>query len=275
MRICPTCKKELKSINPRHVKNCFGDDPNWKFTYISYNFPIVTNKSLIEKLYIEDKYSLPMLCKEVNGLDLKSMCYILNYYGIKIRTIKETRKLKEYKERIESTNITRFGAINALSKGTIPWNKRNKTVLDRYGVENVWQCIDDFISSYGHKSKISKLNIRIDEILKLTELNYTPEFRINYKFENKSKWKFYDFKIGNFLLEVNGDYWHANPNKYKETDVFKFPKTELTAKDIWDIDKYKKEIAESNGYKVIYIWESEMNKMNNDEILQYIKNQIN
>ena len=63
----------------------------------------------------------------------------------------------------------------------------------------------------------------------------------------------YDFKIGNYLLEVNGDYWHANPNKYKENDTFKFPKNELKAKDIWEMDTYKKEIAESNGYKVIYI----------------------
>ena len=40
------------------------------------------------------------------------------------------------------------------------------------------------------------------------------------------------------------------------------------------MDRYKKQIAESNGYKVIYIWESEINKMNDGEILQYIENQI-
>ena len=42
-----------------------------------------------------------------------------------------------------------------------------------------------------------------------------------------------------------------------------------------DFEKYKKQIAETNGYKVIYIWESEINKMNDGEILQYIENQIN
>lgn len=40
------------------------------------------------------------------------------------------------------------------------------------------------------------------------------------------------------------------------------------------MDKYKKEIAESQGYKVIYIWESFIKKSNDGEILQYIVDQI-
>lgn len=275
MKNCPICKKEIKQLNPKHIKNCFGDDPNYKIKYINHNFPITSNIDFIKNLYEVDNYSIPMLCKEVGGLDLKSMVYVLNYYGIRIRTIKETRGLKEYKERIESTNIEKYGQKNPLSKGTEPWKKKNKTVLDKYGVENVWQCIDDFISSYGSRSKFSKLNNKVEEVLKYSKLIYESEFRIKYEFENKLKWKFYDFKIGNYLLEVNGDYWHANPNKYKENDTFKFPKNELKAKDIWEMDTYKKEIAESNGYKVIYIWETELNKMNDEEILQFIKNQIN
>lgn len=274
MKNCPVCKRDIKQLNPRHIKNCFGDDPDYKIKFICYNFPLISDKDLIERLYVQEKYSIPMISDYVGGLDYKSICYVFEYYGIQTRSIKETRNLEEYKERIESTNIKKYGAKNPLSKGTIPWKKRNKTVLDKYGIENVWQCIDDFVSSYGKGSKISGLNFRIRHILENSNLIYEDEFRINYKVNKKSKWKFYDFKIGNFLLEVNGDYWHANPKKYRKEHIFKFPKRELKAFEVWELDKYKKQIAESNGYKVIYIWESEINKMNDGEILQYIKNQI-
>jgi G:T-mismatch repair DNA endonuclease (very short patch repair protein) len=69
----------------------------------------------------------------------------------------------------------------------------------------------------------------------------------------------YDFIIGDdILLEVHGDYWHANPNIYgngkkkiNETQKFKIKQ-----------DKKKKEFAIKYGYRIYYIWESEIN--NND-----------
>jgi len=274
MKTCPICKKEIKQLNPKHIKNCFNGDVDYKIKFINHNFPLTSDINYLTDSYVNRGDSLPILCKLVGGLDLKSMAYVLRYNNIEVRTIKETRTRSEYKNRIESTNIERFGAKNPLSKGTQPWKNRNKTVLDRYGVENVWQCIDDFIKEYGKRSKYSKLNERISEILNLSGIQFEQEFRIKYELDDKLKWKFFDFRIGKILIEVNGDYWHANPTKYEKNDIFHFPKIELTARDIWEIDKYKKQIAESNGYKVIYLWESDINKMNNGEILHYIKNQI-
>ena len=34
----------------------------------------------------------------------------------------------------------------------------------------------------------------------------------------------------------------------------------MTAKQIWESDKYKKSVAEQYGYKVLYIWELEYNE---------------
>ena len=56
------------------------------------------------------------------NLDNKSVCFLLRYYNIQIRTIKETRHLSEYKNRIEKTNLERYGAVNPLSKGTCQFN---------------------------------------------------------------------------------------------------------------------------------------------------------
>ena len=83
----------------------------------------------------------------------------------------------------------------------------------------------------------------------------------------------YDFKISkNIILEVNGDYWHANPKKYKEDDIILYPKKGLKkAKSIWEKDRLKKETAEKFGYKVFYLWENEIKKMTDEEILNFVK----
>ena len=39
-------------------------------------------------------------------------------------------------------------------------------------------------------------------------------------------------------------------------------------------DKLKKEVAENENYIIFYLREYEINKMNDEQILQYIKNQI-
>lgn len=276
MKQCPKCKKTIKQLNPRHIKNCFGDDTTYKYHYIIHNFPELTRENLT-KLYVNEKWSTNML-KDHFFIDLKSVCYMLNYHGIKIRTIKETRQLDEYKKRITSTNIERYGAINPLSKGTVPYTNRNQTVIDRYDCENVFQRLELFIndwSNHGKRSKISSLNRKLYSILDELHIEYKPEYSISYVGESGNKrWKSYDAKVGNLLIEANGDYWHANPIKYKEDDKFQFPKSRLTAKDIWNLDIYKNEIAEQHGYEVMTVWESEINE-NVNEVKQRIKDKVN
>ena len=278
MKECPVCKRKIKHLNSKHIKNCFGDDVDYKFKYITHNFPLLKDKEKIISLYNEEKYSIPMICLYVGGADIKSVYNILKYYNISIRTIKETRKLKEYKERIESTNMKRYGAINPLSKGTTVFHKRNQTVIDRYGCENVFQRLDLFIdewSNSGPKSKISYLNKYVYMILDELGYKYKPEFCIKYKDETgKSRWKYYDAQVNNILIEANGNYWHANPEIYEKDQEFNFPGNhKIKAKDIWKLDIYKNEIAQQNGYEVLTIWESEFNKSIED-VKQKIKNKI-
>jgi hypothetical protein len=264
----------MKNLNYKHRLNCFGNDPSYKIQIINHNFPLTKNIDFLRKSYIEDQDSLPILCKKVGGLDLKGMSYTLTYNNIPIRSIKETRSLDSYKERFKSTNIERYGKENPLCKGTKPFEKRNNTVLEKYGVENVWQCIDQFVNEFGSNSKISKLNRKIYDILKENGIKFDTEYPIKYTLNSKLRFKSFDIRIENTLIEINGDYWHANPDLYKSDTIFQFPKNSLTSEEIWEMDKYKKEIAESQGYKIIYIWESFIKKSNDGEILQYIIDQI-
>lgn len=58
------------------------------------------------------------------------------------------------------------------------------------------------------------------------------------------------------IIEFYGDYWHANPNKFKETDLIK----KNTAKKIWDHDHKKVKSLQDSGYKVLVVWESDYKK---------------
>jgi G:T-mismatch repair DNA endonuclease (very short patch repair protein) len=59
------------------------------------------------------------------------------------------------------------------------------------------------------------------------------------------------------IIEINGDFWHANPDKYSENDIIKAPGESFVAGDKWkkDMEKYKKYVE--LGYELIVIWESD------------------
>jgi hypothetical protein len=94
--------------------------------------------------------------------------------------------------------------------------------------------------------KNSKLNDLIAQKLDSFEIKYEREFRIaNYKF---------DFKIGNILFEVNGDYWHSIPEN-KSNDLAKAT----------IINTYYPE------YQIRVMWESEIKSIKcNDRLLEIL-----
>ena len=87
--------------------------------------------------------------------------------------------------------------------------------------------------------------------------------------------KIFDFHIlnTNILIEVNGDFWHGNPRKYKENDILHHPFKSVVAKDLWEKDKKKKILAENKGYEIVYIWEDEINEHKKD-LLDFVINTL-
>ena len=104
----------------------------------------------------------------------------------------------------------------------------------------------------------SKLEDIFKEILICLQIEYIPQFYV------KDIKALYDFKIkgNNILIEVDGDYYHCNPN----IDKFKEPKLAWHFENIIR-DKTKNEWAEKNGYTLIRFWEDDI--MNNrDKVIQ-------
>lgn len=82
---------------------------------------------------------------------------------------------------------------------------------------------------------------------------------------------YYDFvdTDRNKIIEYNGDQYHANPLKY-ESNSYPHPyRKEIghTAKDIWEYDSLKKNLAIENGYEYLVIWDSEY-KQNKELVIQ-------
>jgi very-short-patch-repair endonuclease len=121
----------------------------------------------------------------------------------------------------------------------------------------VWMKEND----YTVKSKIEEI---IDTILKTLGLIEDVDYeRQSYVRDIKA---YYDFKIfnNNTYIEVDGDFWHCNPNtKHSE------PLYEAQFKNL-EKDKIKSKWCENNNFKLIRFWESDINN-NIDQIIAQIK----
>ena len=108
--------------------------------------------------------------------------------------------------------------------------------------------------------KKSKIEQKVEEWLKNNNIDYDYSCIIGFG-ENCFQ---YDFIIHNkrVLIEVQGDYWHGNPLLFNEDGLNgkrKLNETQLLKRKI---DNKKREFAESKNFKIIYIWESDINKNN-------------
>ena len=73
---------------------------------------------------------------------------------------------------------------------------------------------------------------------------------------------------------MQGDFWHANPDKYKSEDILAHPTHPISASDIWLRDRYKKILAEKYGNRVIYIWEQELKGLDQPDVMGLILRKI-
>lgn len=75
-----------------------------------------------------------------------------------------------------------------------------------------------------NNSSVSTLNKQFKELLIENKISFEEEKTL-YRTDAEGKCFRYDFLInGKIIVELNGDFWHANPQKYKENDILHFPR---------------------------------------------------
>ena len=75
-----------------------------------------------------------------------------------------------------------------------------------------------------------------------------------------------DYNIG---IEIQGNYWHGNPKKYKSTNMIRSNRGLISVAEIWKEDEYKKKLCQNKGIKLLVFWEDEWLE-NNDKIKKTI-----
>lgn len=126
-------------------------------------------------------------------------------------------------------------------------DRRRVTNIIRYGME----CPGNMHLFKGYSEKAASLFKHIDT-------NSDAEFKPKCR-EFSINGKLFDFRLGNNLIEFNGDYWHANPKKYGH-DFQVGRSRKRSAQQIWEADARKIALAEANGYRVKVVWESDYKK---------------
>lgn len=188
-------------------------------------------------------------------------------------------RCKEYW--IVRSGMTENEAIKQVSEYQKTFTKEK--CIKKYGLEKglkIWQERQDKWQESLHKSR--KLHVgysKISQTLFNDILKHYNNNKIDYVFYG-SKNREYSIRKNNVnyiydftdldkrkIIEFQGDIYHGNPILFSENDVPNPYHKDKTAKDLWEFDKLKKEIANNEGFDVLTIWENNYRK-NKDEVLK-------
>lgn len=193
-------------------------------------------------------------------------------------------KWEEYCQKQKYSNTVEYfiKKYNSKDIGTKEWLKYNYSkgssnriddIMKKYSFSREEAC--EYISKKRTSSLVSTSEKRFVDYL-FSELGY--DLKYSYKTRQYCIWcndlncpVFYDIVDTNskVIIEYNGDIWHANPKKYKSTDII--PIINKEAKEIWDYDNKKTLSALDRGFDVIKVWESDFLKNPKNEVEKVIK----
>jgi hypothetical protein len=294
MEKCKFCDTEIKSTLSVHNRAC----QNYK-DFIKE----ITKEDL---LYLYESGMSVEDIKNYYGFTHQSVVNRLFIkFGINKRTFSEASSLDRRKVKTKKTNIERYGVEHNFSKGHPSRKKFEEKLLREEGIINVFQreevkrkTKETIKEKYGvdHIMKLDEfkkkvLDSRIDGIhfknvsryssIHKEVVEFLRSMNIVLKIEHpikKERYGYYSYDIlivgTNKLIEVNGDYYHANPMFYKPNDIFKFMDREFLASDKWEEDRIKIDYAKEYGYELLIVWEHDLkkNKVETYEtILKYAK----
>lgn len=150
---------------------------------------------------------------------------------------------------------TRMGIITNGSR----WSEQEVDIIRKYGGSKPPSHLAFMLNrtTKAVRHKMNQLGIRlaerggsdieqeVEDILKMLKVDYKKQVVLGTAFKFRA-----DFVVGDVVIEVNGDYWHGNPEIYAEPTPMQQTALEK--------DELKKEYFRTLGYYVYEIWESEL-----------------
>lgn len=203
-------------------------------------------------------------------------------------------------EKRNNTVKTKYGVDNVFQLESTK-EKMKKTYLKKYGVDSVNRVYEIkkksqatvernvgmpwsyyMLKKQSEKNRITKPHLAVEKILCDKNISFIrePEDLFKSPSENgiNSRKYFYlpDIWIPskNIVIEIYGDFWHANPKFYKESDILKMHKKSHMVGDIWQKDAKRISDIESFGIKVLILWEDDINNQTSniwDKICKFLE----
>lgn len=258
-----------------------------KFNYSFTDIQKILDYKKIKKRNLKDsKHTSQYIEKQKNT--------VIEKYGVdnisKSNIVKEKKKATMYKN---YGRINNFCDINIRKSAfdkidyEVAYKMNLDTILKKYGVNNISKV--DFVREKISKSQKERLSKMTDE----EKRNLTKTCRTFIKHKNISKLELkiqsilndlnipykcnyfifgyqVDLLFDKKILEIMGDFWHGNPNIYKSDDIINIPGCKVKAEELWHKDEIKKNKLEGKGYEIYYLWETDINKMSDVDIMNFI-----
>lgn len=260
---CKECGKEFVTITNTHLKK-------HELTIEEYR------KKYPNDLLSSTSWLNQWRGSEANTKNLRSANKIM-YSSKKLRN-KRKKSLRKFWEKADSrSNHSRI--MKRVIKSNPEKFKQcfNAVITARMRMSNYDRWVEDFgldiankkLKAWKRKNKLpSKSKATSLEKLfesKLVELGieYTPQYDKIGKY-----WCDFYLPKYNLIVEVDGDYWHANPEQFSEDDLIGPKKTK--AKYIWEYDNQKTKDIIDAGYNIFRIYGSRLKKLDTQELYEDI-----
>ena len=154
-------------------------------------------------------------------------------------------------ERSNANDPERIKKISESSKEWWRFNAKHKTKA-YLKIVNSNKKGKIFYNGY----KMNRLEYKAAQLLDNLDIKW--EYEVIFNHNNKTYIP--DFKLEqDVILEMYGDYWHANPRKYKSSDII----FETKASEIWERDSRRHDFFKDLGYTFISIYESNFDDLEN------------
>jgi G:T-mismatch repair DNA endonuclease (very short patch repair protein) len=189
---------------------------------------------------------------------------------------------KRSRESVEKGILKQLGKHHypktEFKKGNIPWNTGLKGTHFSFSTE-FKKGISPWIKGKHHSEetikkmkekralqivpvKDTKIEVKIQDFLKKLGIEFLTHQYINIKHAYQCDIFIPTMKM---IIECDGDYWHGNPLKYPQPNQMQIEQIEE------DVIRTKELLK--NRYKVLRIWEQEINQMNIKDFIKKFKNE--
>lgn len=198
------------------------------------------------RLSIEEKYGvsniskLPKVRKAISESNM----------GRKVVVSNETKeKHSQNSKKRWSDPVVRAKMCEGIRKAVnTPKERQRRSEFAKIQMNDLQHIRLFFGSGFGH---LSKLHCRLREKLQLDKFGFISEQPILPYIVDEL------CITEKIVIEINGDYIHANPKKYSAENVIRIPGGSYTAAEKWKKDANKIAHLQSKGYHVLIIWESD------------------